>query len=763
MATWTSAADATAGDRLLNVQGCALQLSDGALVFLQYDPGATSPNYVSLMVAADHTSTPVFVGTVSATNFALNSIPMQFCLIVDQYDNLYVVGADAGDGDTWGVQSFIKKTGHIWTTGTYSSAGTSQTEGQSLAAMAGVWCNTGGGFESRGHLLIVGTDGAGNVYACVMDASRALNGPVGEEGTNLIVRVTKNPAFLGGGSSSAWESNLDLSADGFGSTSGLAINATTTTKVTIGAWGITGSGALTTGGGLVTTSTTGTLTSTTKCHLIRQSPNLWVALYNSTGTPTQLTAQCCSSSASLGTLSALGTASNFPAKAATLSWAACAGSTTPVSQIWVFGFSSQAGHLDDLLGLPVVVTTPSSPSAGSVVAQNLAVSGGGASADMSTLRLVKQPVDTLHVDWQAYKSTSTYGLYGYFSALPAGPSLPLLTYPTSGSVVPLVATNLALNWTFQSSVVGDTQTGAYVRRQLVGSGYQWWTGAAWTAQQAGATGGAEVAVTALTTAQTVTTGTWVAADVYSYSVQTIGGTGLLSGYASPVSFTIANTAPATPTLTANYGSGGNATTLTLTGNAAGPTGSIEFSDDGVNWTFCRGATALTCYSSAAVVVDYDTNSGTTRQYRARVWTSYPTSYSAYATANAFPVITTFWISDPVGGTKIAIHIPKGTLKTQFPQQLTEHQGLGNAFATIVADVMGLEDGACTMWTQSASDETALLALLTAPQTTLLLECPDNRRWYLRINSVRNTDVPYLVGVGTYRTHDITWRGQTRPA
>ena len=154
------------------------------------------------------------------------------------------------------------------------------------------------------------------------------------------------------------------------------------------------------------------------------------------------------------------------------------------------------------------------------------VSGGGASANMSTLRTVKEPIDALHIDWQAYKSTSTYGLYGYYSTTPpSAPNPPTLTSPVSGSVVPLVATNLVLAWTFTSPVTGDTQTGAYVRRQLAGSGYQWWTGAAWTAQQAGATGGAEVAVTALTTAMTVTTGTWVAADVYSYSVQAIGGPG----------------------------------------------------------------------------------------------------------------------------------------------------------------------------------------------------------------------------------------------
>src|SRR4029077_11491332 len=177
-----------------------------------------------------------------------------------------------------------------------------------------------------------------------------------------------------------------------------------------------------------------------------------------------------------------------------------------------------------------------------------------------------------------------------------------------------------------------------------------------------------------------------------------------------VSFTIANAAPSAPTFTAVYSATTNITTLTLTGNASGPTGSIEFSDDsGVTWSFFRGATAVTCYAGAATLFDLEGPSGATRQYRARVWTAYPTSYSPYTTATATPTSTTFWLADVVGGTKIAIHVHRATLSTHFPQQLTEHQGLGNTFATIVADVVGLEDGAATIWTQSASDETALLA------------------------------------------------------
>src|ERR1019366_1200991 len=135
-----------------------------------------------------------------------------------------------------------------------------------------------------------------------------------------------------------------------------------------------------------------------------------------------------------------------------------------------------------------------------------------------------------------------------------------------------------------SSVIGDAQTSAYVRRQLSGAGYQWWTGTAWTTAQAAATGGNEATVVigagvgdmATATSTTVLTTTWTAADVYSYSVETAGATLLISGYAPAVSFTVANTAPTTPTLTALYGAGGNVTMLTFTSGDTNTTGSIEF-------------------------------------------------------------------------------------------------------------------------------------------------------------------------------------------
>src|SRR4029077_1573360 len=132
------------------------------------DPGLTSPNQVSLMIAANHTSTPVFVASLSSTNFSLNGVPQTFAFAVDASDNLYVVGQDAGgDTDTFGVQAFKKGSGHTWTQEPYCNPGPSATEGNDLTGFAAIWCNTGGGTGGAGHLFVICDDAAGNDYVAI--------------------------------------------------------------------------------------------------------------------------------------------------------------------------------------------------------------------------------------------------------------------------------------------------------------------------------------------------------------------------------------------------------------------------------------------------------------------------------------------------------------------------------------------------------------------------------------------------------------------
>src|SRR5436305_4038298 len=82
---------AVAGDRLLNVGNAARQLSDGSLVFLAYDPGATDPNKVSLMLATGSTrGTVSTIATLSTANFIASGYPQSLTVVRDDRHNPYV-------------------------------------------------------------------------------------------------------------------------------------------------------------------------------------------------------------------------------------------------------------------------------------------------------------------------------------------------------------------------------------------------------------------------------------------------------------------------------------------------------------------------------------------------------------------------------------------------------------------------------------------------------------------------------------------------
>ena len=346
---------------------------------------------------------------------------------------------------------------------------------------------------------------------------------------------------------------------------------------------------------------------------------------------------------------------------------------------------------------------------------------------------------------------------GDFSTISSNPYPPLLVTPLNNAIAP-ISTGGTFDWDFTSPVIGDAQTAYNFRRQVSGGAYQWWDGAAWQSTSQ--------TVTTASTLITFPTSQWTAAATYTWWVQSVGAApnNNLSGYSSGFTVTVANPAPATPTLTATYDATLNRTALTLhSGDATGPTGSIEFSDDaGLTWNFVRFCTALTIYPGTTTAYDYEAPGGATRQYRGQSWTGAPQSFSAYATANATPTISQFWLRDVTGSVgNVNLNVLPGSLATHFPEANTQHQGLGNKAATVIADVIGLEDGAVTVWTMSTSDETGLLALLLAQQT-LLLQAPDGRAWYIRIVDNRPTDVPYLYRAGTYRTHALVWRGQPRP-
>src|SRR5450631_229038 len=244
--------------------------------------------------------------------------------------------------------------------------------------------------------------------------------------------------------------------------------------------------------------------------------------------------------------------------------------------------------------------------------------------------------------------------------------------------------------------------------------------------------------------------------VYRFYVQITQTGGQASAWAFSA-FTISTTPPTTPTLGAASDPSNASTTLTVFATAA-TIATIQYNDDGVTWLPVRNGTGLTVGGGGYVSeYDYEAPPLATRNYRAMVSTTLlvPSAWSTTVpVSNQTPG---FWLKDPTTPLSgLRVMVLKGSLASHFPEQLTEPQGLGNAAATIVADVIGLEDGGATFVTMSAADEATLMGLLLT-QKTLLFQTSDGRAWYIRITSARPTDQPYVVLPGMYRAHVVTWR------
>lgn len=765
-AKYSIASDTTAADRLLFVGQNAIHLSTGDCVMMVEDPGIANPGKVSLVLvtgAARGTQTTIATlnaSTGTGATFLLNhALPQCLALCRDASDNLYVIGAYGGSTPRLLVfQAFIKQAGLVWQPGVANTCSTAVSANIAPVGYVALWCNTGGGTRypaltgsPAGHIIVAATTNDGTVTnACyILDAGKVL------VGASHAGSVTTNPAFLGD-SSTLYGSNLDLAADGFGATRGMAISASGTTAAQLGGWGVSATGTLTTGDGTLLTTTTATLSVTTKLRVAHLNTGAWIVAYPSSVNAGQISVGVVSG----GTLSPLtdsGTASNFPTPGATLSWDL---STDPQLNAWVYGWSGQASHRDDMLRVPIsFVTFPG--VLGAVVTDETAVGGTGASADNTTIRTVKEPVDWFHADWQAYDVTTPFSLQGDYSVFPVTPNVPTLVTPTNNSAAPL-ASGGTFDWNFTSPEAGDAQVTYYFRRHNA-SGYQWWNGSSFTAAQAGATGGSEVAVTSGTTLVTFGAGLW-AAGAWTWTVQTTGASGVVSGYAPEWVINVA-AQPATPTLAGSYDGANNRATLVVTGTGTDDAW-FQYSDDGANWFNVRGATAVAQVAGSATVYDWEIPANAPRQYRVLQWdpsSSVLGNLSNWsATQTVTSSVTKFWLSDPQSFSPgINPHVLRGTLDTSFGEVMTEHNPLGRQDTIIVADVVGLEDGACTFATYSGADENALLPLLKS-QRVLQLRTPDGRSWFIRWNVARPVSTPYVVATGSYREHAVSWRGSQRP-
>lgn len=764
-AKWTLASNTTIGDRLLDVGQCAKHLSDGSLVQLVHDPSVAAPNSVTLQVVpAPAHSTPSVIATINAVStlgtgtFWLSGHPQSLALAVDAKDNIYVIGAYGGvtgGGIRVVYQAFIKGTGFMWTPQTANNCLGSLAGSPQLLGFAAVWCNTNG---VAGHLAIVcNTNGTEEGFYS-LSCSAILAGKA-QNGSNVVT----NPAFLGTGLAATAGSNIDICQLSFGAMSGFAVSSNSLTGLQIGAWGLSSSGLLTTGTGIVQTYTCGTLSATTKLRIRCLDGFNCTATYPSATTAGVLSTLSFNISGGSGGIVDTDNSSNFPSPGATLSWDVAAAAPSEAT-LWIYAWSSATPTT--MLRMPVTIGGLSTPTLGAVVSDD---TGVGSGAGNTTIRVVNDPVDFGHVDWQTYDVVSPYSLLGDFSALPTEPAAPVLISPANGSALGLASSGGVMSWNaLVSELLGDSQQSFAFRRQVSGGAYEWWTGSTWQST--------EIFITSATPSLTFASGHWTVNDTYQWWVSVTGLSGIASDYSDPFTVTVL-APPAAPTLTAAYDPVPDRTTLVVQGSvASAPVGSIEFSDDGgATWVFVLGATQLEIYPGPVTVYDYENSALVGREYRARNWSLIPLNYSGYVTASVGAAQrSSYSIKDPSTGVSVPVLMTQATRQDAIDELITVHRPGGRANPITVADAVigpdGLatgnvtaRDGQATFVTQNPTDQETLMDLLELQRELLIQSALDPPLWIRRLTNVASEVAVAGAPFVTYFENAVTWVTVDRPA
>jgi hypothetical protein len=443
---------ATATDRLAGVENAMCHLSDGTCVYLLTNGGTT---WTLEHSGADH-ATPTTIITLGSP-FAFNSnIGSIITVLCDSLDNLYVLGRSTTNANLT-VQAFTKGSGYTWTAQTALSQARGVGGANPISAISGVWCNTGGGTGSKGHIVLVMTTAATNVSYVVGDAGVAL------AGTGTFKVTGGSPIFI---SSTPVGTGVcpDLSPDGFGATSGLGIgDGSSTTTPTIGAWGINSSGVLTTNTNIGSL-TTGIQNNAGKLRLHRYGSNGWAAFVRSTTSTRYMIARY-SATAQLTAPVDSGIPTHFIGNGGTAAYDSFLDPVT-ATKVWVIedpAGSAQHYRLGCSVGSGVV--WDAAMVADDSISNNIG-SGG-------SIRAVKEPRGT-PVDWQAFVQTaaSNYALDGDYSSFFTAPNAPTLTAPSSGSYVD-VSGGVIFTGTYNSTD-GQSQN-FYALRQKIGAGaYSYW-------------------------------------------------------------------------------------------------------------------------------------------------------------------------------------------------------------------------------------------------------------------------------------------------
>jgi hypothetical protein len=740
-------------DRLKYSSNAAIHLSDGTLAMLAWDTGA-----VQLLVSDAGHTIATELGFVPA-DFTLAG-PLSVTLCRDPSDNIYVVGFA---GSSLIVQCWARQPGTpaAWNPSSVSRYDPGGTAPPTLTGVAALWCDTGlqyippGGVtnpnQPTGTLLVLYDTSTGPHGVLTLYAAQAYLGlPLGATNGTFFWNPTGSAALAG--------TNLDLEASSFGATNGLLAVQISASTLAVAAWSVfvDTSGAAFSSATALSTTLPVALTVSKKVRVVRYGSGRFAVISPKSG-GNDLEVRGLTSTA--GPLSAPATISgdaNFPSNPANDDGWDVSGDPSG-NTCWVYG----TGDLH-LFRKRIDFSGNGTPTVNAGVTDRDYPAGA---SGISDLRVVKQPIDFLNVDWQVDFAATTRYLGCGSSLAPAVPDQATLLTPAAGAVADF-ASGGTLTWQYNSST-GEQPTAFYIRRRIFGGNnpFEYWNGSthAWQSAEYRNPGSAQ--------SYTFGAGKWTQGVVYAWTVKTEGPGGT-STY--PIGFKLGvqfQPAPGPPTFMASYDATNNRVHLTL--QAAPPPigtqpvahGSIEYSDDGgATWNFVRGATNLTVGSSSATsLYDYEAPPQPfTRQYRARGWTAYPWTYTVYVTASVSPQLSTYWLRDPVDGFGAPIYIRAGSVQTAPRRAATVHQPPGRPNPIVVADSSGGKQTNLIILTENEDDEAQLEELLGRISTLVFMQ-PNVGNEYVFVLGNGGTDTTYEVtDNASFREHAVTLVRVDRP-
>lgn len=268
---YTVMSNSTSGDRLRDVGTAMTQLSDGTLVYLAYDPVA---NNFALYYTVDRVNVNLIttfpIGNTSATQFFGQGGYATVTLATDSSDNIYVVGGN-GNFQNLGIYALTKGAGYSWTSSAPASI-TGTATGATPNAVRVVWCNTGGGTNSKGHLVVLWNNTSSGVRMTCADAGAALANVSNGGG------VAGNTVIPAAGGANV-TTGIDVQTNGFGATSGVTATSYVSGSylLNFGQWTVDSTG------NFATNSTIGNISlgqqATTRIRILRMATNTYACVH----------------------------------------------------------------------------------------------------------------------------------------------------------------------------------------------------------------------------------------------------------------------------------------------------------------------------------------------------------------------------------------------------------------------------------------------------------------------------------------------------